>query len=532
MGMKSMERVLHPRRRAISGGILLPLASWFATRFASPALPFFCRAIPFASLGTLSVSRGLRFFCRVKLFSGLVLLSVSHGILNTCRGMLFPIPAVVKFCHGMLFFCHGCLFSTTYAKFIYPPAIAGQKTPLFFQTAKYTKSNSIMKKNLLFQVMGLAIALCAGIQQARAQYGQVYFDNAANYPAGAITDASQLGSPPATSFAATLYRIPANPHIPATAVATTTSVEPGFFDGGLVSVLTIPPNQTVSLQIRAWYPTSYATYEAATNSGDLNVRVGVSTIVAVTLGSDGNTAPEPAQFGGFSLQRLGASATGSLQVSITPAGAVNAGAQWRVDNGSWQNNGATVPGLSVGAHGVNFKTVTGWLVPETQNMSVWVAANQTTSVNGDYPQSGLQVFITPAAVAGGNSWRVDGGSWYPNGVAIGISAGLHTVNFWPASNWNTPADQVVTCSGGIVSTVTGAYKPNAAIAPDAKTGVTTNGFGMNFTGTSGQTFVVEASTNMVNWVPLQTNTLTSGAIHFSDLQWTNYPGRYYRLRWQ
>jgi hypothetical protein len=32
------------------------------------------------------------------------------------------------------------------------------------------------------------------------------------------------------------------------------------------------------------------------------------------------------------------------------------------------------------------------------------------------------------------------------------------------------------------------------------------------------------------WSPLQTNTLTGGSCYFSDSQWTNYPGRFYRLR--
>jgi len=31
--------------------------------------------------------------------------------------------------------------------------------------------------------------------------------------------------------------------------------------------------------------------------------------------------------------------------------------------------------------------------------------------------------------------------------------------------------------------------------------------------------------------PLQTNTLNGGSSYFSDAQWTNHPGRFYRLRW-
>jgi hypothetical protein len=42
--------------------------------------------------------------------------------------------------------------------------------------------------------------------------------------------------------------------------------------------------------------------------------------------------------------------------------------------------------------------------------------------------------------------------------------------------------------------------------------------------------VVEASTNLHDWQPVQTNTLIGGLTAFIDPQWTNYPGRFYRLR--
>ncbi len=67
---------------------------------------------------------------------------------------------------------------------------------------------------------------------------------------------------------------------------------------------------------------------------------------------------------------------------------------------------------------------------------------------------------------------------------------------------------------------------------DGSFGVKTNQFGFNISWTSEQTVVVEASTNLANpdWQPVQTNTLTTGTAYFSDPQWMNYPGRFYRLR--
>jgi hypothetical protein len=44
--------------------------------------------------------------------------------------------------------------------------------------------------------------------------------------------------------------------------------------------------------------------------------------------------------------------------------------------------------------------------------------------------------------------------------------------------------------------------------------------------------VVEVSTTFANpvWSLVSTNTLTDGWIYFSDAEWTDYPGRFYRIR--
>jgi hypothetical protein len=68
---------------------------------------------------------------------------------------------------------------------------------------------------------------------------------------------------------------------------------------------------------------------------------------------------------------------------------------------------------------------------------------------------------------------------------------------------------------------------------DASFGVRTNQFGFNINWANDMTVVVEASTSLANptWSPLATNTLTGSPLYFSDPQWTNYPTRFYRLRW-
>jgi hypothetical protein len=63
-------------------------------------------------------------------------------------------------------------------------------------------------------------------------------------------------------------------------------------------------------------------------------------------------------------------------------------------------------------------------------------------------------------------------------------------------------------------------------------GVQANGFGFIISWATNIPVVVEGSTSLVTptWSPISTNTLTNGSSYFSDPKWTNYPGRFYRLR--
>ena len=80
-------------------------------------------------------------------------------------------------------------------------------------------------------------------------------------------------------------------------------------------------------------------------------------------------------------------AIGSLQVTITPAGAIAAGAHWQVDTGPLQNNEATLSSLPAGNHTVSFTTVSGsgWLTPANQTVTITNGA--TTTASGVYTAS-------------------------------------------------------------------------------------------------------------------------------------------------
>ena len=71
--------------------------------------------------------------------------------------------------------------------------------------------------------------------------------------------------------------------------------------------------------------------------------------------------------------------TGSLTVTISPQGAIDAGVQWNVDGGGWKNSGATISDLPIGSHIVNPKTVLGWISPASE--SVTINSEATTAIS-------------------------------------------------------------------------------------------------------------------------------------------------------
>jgi len=100
----------------------------------------------------------------------------------------------------------------------------------------------------------------------------------------------------------------------------------------------------------------------------------------------------------------------SLTVTINPAGARDAGAQWQMDGGAYRNSGVTVKGVAPGYHTVSFKPINGWAKPGDARVFLWPFGN--SSLSGTYTQvtqtGALTVAISPVgAVTAGAQWRVD-----------------------------------------------------------------------------------------------------------------------------
>ncbi len=230
---------------------------------------------------------------------------------------------------------------------------------------------------------------------------------------------------------------------------------------GLLRVL-ISPSAVVSAGAQ-WRRVGTSTW---LNSGDTeaDVPVGSQTVefkdVATWI------KPESQSVNILKNQTTTASGTyyqvGSLQVNISPADAVTAGAQWRrVGETTWRSSGYIESGINVGSYAVEFRTINGWHTPA--NQAVTVTSGQTTHATGTYERilyGSLQVLLSPSdAVAAGAQWRRAGTSvWMASGsTESDLPIGSYTIEFKTIEGWETPGNQSVTITENQTAAATANY---------------------------------------------------------------------------
>jgi hypothetical protein len=109
----------------------------------------------------------------------------------------------------------------------------------------------------------------------------------------------------------------------------------------------------------------------------------------------------------------------------------------------------------------------------------------------------------------------DIGDWFAN-VGEGATVYYH----YGTTGWGTTY-------GGLPTVMLGAPEPQIVTG---SMGVTPGGYRFSLSGVVNQTIVVDASTDLLNWQPVWTKTLTGGSADFVDPQWLNHPHRFYRAR--
>jgi len=111
--------------------------------------------------------------------------------------------------------------------------------------------------------------------------------------------------------------------------------------------------------------------------------------------------------------------TGSLRVLVSPAAVVAAGAQWRIDEGPWQDSGASVADLVPGAHTLEFSLVDDWGRPPTR--TVQIPKSDSVTVEATYSElSDSALLISEFMVVNDTAMptRVMGRTVYPDWIEI------------------------------------------------------------------------------------------------------------------
>ena len=114
------------------------------------------------------------------------------------------------------------------------------------------------------------------------------------------------------------------------------------------------------------------------------------------------------------LAWLSSFATGSLRVTLEPAAARDAGAQWRRANTNpWFDSGTTETGIPVGGQTVEFKAISNWTAPS--NAAVSIRAGETKSLTRSYEAETTDPGDPPPPATGrlndtGIDWCADGSS--------------------------------------------------------------------------------------------------------------------------
>ena len=138
--------------------------------------------------------------------------------------------------------------------------------------------------------------------------------------------------------------------------------------------------------------------------------------------------------------------TGALAVTLSPAEAVAAGGQWkRNGTATWLASAASESNVPIGAQQIDFKAVTGWKPPASQDWTI--VKDQQTIASGVYQRQTGTVAI--AVTPGNATWSfTDGDHKQLGGTGdqsfSGIPTGQITVTWKPLTGYDTPSSATKT----------------------------------------------------------------------------------------
>jgi uncharacterized delta-60 repeat protein len=139
--------------------------------------------------------------------------------------------------------------------------------------------------------------------------------------------------------------------------------------------------------------------------------------------------------------------------------------------------------------------------------------------------------------AGPEIWRAtfeastNAGAWLALGPGQRIPGGWQLTNITVQSGVTIRVRGFVGGSGIGESIVESTLRGMPVILTgDSLFGVSSNRFGFSVDGLAGWTVVVERSPDLRQWLPIQTNLMSSNRLYFSDSDGAQFPSRFYRVR--
>ena len=244
----------------------------------------------------------------------------------------------------------------------------------------------------------------------------------------------------------------------------TLPVAPGNYDAFLVRLT--PSGQHSWSAVVGGSSYDYGLGVASDGQGDIYITGQTSSANWATGGFDpSHNGSSDAFIAKFT--RCDAITSGSLQVTLAPAGAVAAGGQWRRrGTTAWHDSGAIETGVPIGIHTIEFKFVSGWVSPAAQTLTI--ARGQNGQTSGTYVRGGaLCVTLEPAeAVESGAQWRRAGATaWHDSGTTeTEILPGDYDVEFKRIDDWAAPPNQRMAVRAAQTTVTSAVYAiPQAAL---------------------------------------------------------------------
>ena len=204
------------------------------------------------------------------------------------------------------------------------------------------------------------------------------------------------------------------------------------------------------------------------------------------------------------------SANSNVQaIALQPDGAVLVGGLFSNVSGQSRNGLARLTPTDPGSQSLSSdgRSVT-WLRAGT-TPEVWRATLESSTDGSNW-------------IAAGSAIRIPGG-WQSSGLALSNNTIVRARGYVTGGQW--------TGSGWFVESTNRVVIAPEILVGDSGFGFHPDHFGFNVLAAIGQVVVIEASTDFVQWTPIQTNLVTaSGLFPFVDPQSRLFPHRFYRAR--